>query len=371
MTENLNRTDPSRGWFVGQFGARRAILKALAVVSGLVLTLGGVAALAVFAHPVSARPLPVPDTSQDSVELESAWLVVLWVDGEVVWRPEERRDARPSALAIGERLGPGTIVVAEASARAIVLSGGDQIATITGPGRWLLETGRITSLTLATTPPTEPPLKSPRARVDRLSGYREGPMPMLEPLSSQPMFYDDTLPMTLAITQPAAPVSRSARPEVRWHWPFEGGRFDLLIEETDPGDSEVVRVVERWRNLEGRSHLPFSDLDRGATYRITVSLTDLRTPTEPGSPIVDRRLLHILAPSEAEAVDGALESLDALQANARRFRPEIDVLRARLLESHGLLDEAEAIWTGLAILYPGKNDVLSHALRLHSRSVLR
>jgi hypothetical protein len=317
-----------------------------------------------------ARPVPLPDVGQDSVELESAWLVVLWADGEVVWRPEERRDARPTSLAIGERLGPGTIVVAQAGARAIVLSGGDQIATITGPGRWLLETGRITSLVWPTTPPIDPPMRSPRARLDRLLGYREGPMPMLEPLSSQPMFYDDPLPMTLAITQPSAPVSRS-RPEVRWHWPFDGGRFDLLIEETDASGSEVVRVVERWRNLEGRSHVPMSELIEGSTYRLTVSLTSTRRATDGGSPILDRRLLHILAPSEASAVDGALTSLDALQGQARRFRPELDVLRARLLESHGLWDEAEAIWTGLAILYPGNNDVLSHAMRLHSRSVQR
>ena len=64
-------------------------------------------------------------------------------------------------------------------------------------------------------------------------------------------------------------------------------------------------------------------------------------------------------------------SLDELQRTAAAYRPEIDVLRARLLESHGLWDEAEAVWTGLSILYPGRDELLHQALRLRAKSLAR
>ncbi len=334
-----------------------------------------VAAVAVVAAIVSvaapARSLPPRtgvDLAAESVSVEGTWLIVLWTDGEVMARAEDQRETSASPLVLGERLEPGVVVEVASRARAILLAGGEQIATLKGPGRWLIETGRVSSLPL----PYDNSLRSPLARLDRLTGYREGPLPMLEPMSSQPMLVDPGTPLTLAIAHPAAPVTRNVRPEIRWHWPFDGGRFDLTIEQTDPSGTEVVRLVERWRNLEGRAHLPWSDLEMGATYRISLTHSPSadRPPTAgaSASPIVDRRLLHVLAPSEVAAVDGALASLDALQGEGRKFRPEIDVLRARLLESHGLWDEAEMVWTGLAILYPGKDDTLHNALRLHMRN---
>lgn len=304
-----------------------------------------------------------------SAPTENPRPVVLWTEGDVAWRHEEHREAGWTSAVVGERLAPGTLVEAAAGGRAILLAGSDLVATLVGPGRWLIETARLTSL-----PPGDGATgtglpRAARPRLDRLQGYREGPLPLLEPLSSQPMLSESPLPMTLALTHPSTPVSRTVRPEIRWHWPYEGGRFDLTIEETDGTGGESARLIERWRNLAGRQHLPVAELERGRTYRISLSHAGDSGPTTSArSPIVDRHSVHILATSEAVAVDGALASLDALQAGARRFRPEIDVLRARLLESHGLWDEAEAVWTGLAILYPGREDVLAHAMRLHART---
>lgn len=336
-----------------------------------------------------ARPAPtLPEPTPDAVAFEGTGVVVLWVEGEVVWRPEDRREVQPMALVIGERLEPGMLIEAGASSRAILLSGGDRMATLTGSGRWLIETDRLTSLPQPG-PGERPdrmdrvdrpdrvaaPLRSPRPRVDALVGYREGPMAVLEPLVSMPLVLDEALPMTLAITEPSAPVLRSELPVFRWHWPFGGGRFDLVLEEVDPGGIEVVRLVERWRNLQTKQLEPWAPLLPGRTYRVTVSLASTAPerasagPTIADSPIVDRQTFHILAPSERSAVDGAIASLTAMQKEAKLFRPELDVLKARLLESHGLWGEAEALWTGLAILYPSRDDVLAHALRLHARSL--
>jgi hypothetical protein len=362
MVENLS--DPGER----RCDARRWALLGLAIALGIFAPRG-----------VSARPAPtLPEPAPDAVELEGNALVVLWVDGEVAWRPEDRREVQPTPLVIGERLEPGMIIEANAGSRAILLSGGERVATLAGSGRWLIETTRLSSL--AQPAPGDRAergggLRSPRPQLDQLVGYREGPMAVLEPLASMPLVLDEALPMTLAIIEPSAPVLRSELPELRWHWPFEGGRFDLVLEEVDPGGNEVVRLVERWRNLQAKQLVPWAPLLPGRTYRVTVSLASSAperssagsAPSD--SPIVDRQRFHILAPSERSAVDGAIASLDALQKEAKRFRPELDVLKARLLESHGLWAEAEAVWTGLAILYPTRDDVLAHALRLHARSL--
>ena len=94
-----------------------------------------------------------------------------------------------------------------------------------------------------------------------------------------------------------------------------------------------------------------------------------RARTELRIELRDRRLKQrhrVLA-----AVDGAVASLDELQRAASAYRPEVDVLRARLLESHGLWDEAESVWTGLTLLYPGRDELLHQALRLRAKSLVR
>lgn len=366
MAENLS--DPCAG---GRNGPRWALVSL------------GIALSALAAQRVSARPAPtLPEPAPDAIAFEGNGVVVLWVEGEVAWRPEDRREVQPTPLVIGERLEPGMVVEAGGSSRAILLSGGERVATLTGSGRWLIETDRLTSLAQPT-PGERPdradragPLRSPRPKLDELVGYREGPMAVLEPLASMPLVVDEALPMTLAITEPSAPVLRSEVPEIRWHWPFEGGRFDLILEEVDPSGVESVRLIERWRNLQTKQLRPWAPLLPGRTYRVTVSLASSAperasaAPVIADSPIVDRQRFHVLAPSERSAIDGAVASLDALQKDAKRFRPELDVLKARLLESHGLWGEAEAVWTGLAILFPSRDDILAHALRLHARSLI-
>jgi len=291
-------------------------------------------------------------------------LVVVWHDGEVTSAPVDA-DVTPSAPLIGEVLSADTRVEARKGGRLQLLVAGDRLLTLDGPGAWVVASGRVQAVASA---PGAAPGHAPRPpAIEPLATYREGPLPTLEAGSSQPLLGDTALPPTLLITHPVVPVTRHEQPEIRWHWPYEDGRFDLVLEEVDAAGTPL-RLIERWRNLAGRSHRLFSPLERGLAYRARIAH---RTDEDGATPISDQRTFHVLAPTEIAAVDGALASLDALQQAARSYRPEIDVLRARLLESHGLWDEAEAVWTGLTLRYPAKDELLHQALRLHARGLAR
>lgn len=287
-------------------------------------------------------------------------LIIVWHEGEVTCAPVDG-DAAPSAPLIGEALTADTRVEAADGGRLQILIAGDRLLTLDGPGAWVVASGQVHPL--ASTHPGVP--RAPQ--LEPLATYREGPLPTLEAGSSQPLLGDTSLPPTLLITHPVVPVTRQERPDIRWHWPYEDGRFDLVLEEVD-AEGAPLRVIERWRNLAGRSHRLWAPLERGLAYRVRVAH---RTDEDGATPISDQRVFHVLAPSEIAAVDGALASLDALQYDARSYRPEVEVLRARLLESHGLWDEAEAVWTGLTLRYPSKDELLHQALRLHARSLTR
>jgi len=305
------------------------------------------------APPVSPVPLPEP------LAIDGA-LVVVWHEGDVTRAPVDASAAATPPL-LGEQLIKDTRLEARAGGRLRILVAGDRLLALEGPGAWLVGSGQVLTL-------VDPPgLAAGRPpRVEPLATYREGPLPTLEAGSSQPLLEDMTLPPTLLVTHPIVPVTRHDRPDIRWHWPYPGGRFDLLLEEVD-GDGHPLRVIERWRNLAGRSHALWAPLERGQSYRLRLS----HRAEEGASPIADERVFHVLAPSEIAAVDGAVASLDELQRIAPAYRPEVDVLRARLLESHGLWDEAESVWTGLTLLYPGRDELLHQALRLRAKSLVR
>lgn len=305
---------------------------------------------------LAATPPPEPPPAL----LVDGVMTTVWVDGEVTRAPTDA-SAAPTAPLIGETLGRDTRIEARAGGRLLILAAGDRLVALIGPGTWTVGAGQLD-------------VAGPDARlptVEPLVGYRDGPLPTLEAATAGPL-EDTSLPPTLLILHPLSPVTRQDDPEIRWHWPYPGGRFDLTIEEIEDLAAEsqplrVRRLVERWQNLAGRAHTLWSPLERGGTYRVR-----LAHRAEGGaSPIADERIFHVLDQSEIAVVTGALEALDALQATARHYRPEIDVLRARLLESHGLWDEAESLWTGLSILYPGHAELLHQALRLRAKSLAR
>ena len=302
--------------------------------------------------------LQVPEPLPAALELDGR-LVVVWHEGEVTMAPVDASAAASEPL-LGEVLPPDTRVTARRGGRMQILAAGDRLLALEGPGVWVIAAGRLVTLGVSAAESGRPP------RVELLETYREGPFPTLEAGSSQPLLIDMALAPTLLLTRPIVPVTREDRPEIRWHWPYASGRFDLLIEEID-GDGGSVRVIERWRNLAGRTHALWAPLLPGASYRVQIA----HRSDDGSTPITDARSFHVLAPSEVAAIDGALASLDGLQQKARSYRPELDVLRARFLESRGLWDEAEAVWTGLTLLYPALDELLQQALRLRSRSLAR
>lgn len=324
---------------------------------------GAIAILLVVAHPALAvprappRPLEsvAPPRTEPGIAVDGQ-LIAMWTDGEV--GVEGAQSAPPARPIPGEVLSPPARLKVAAASRLVLLLAGDRLVELRGPGAWSFEAGRLI--------PEARPGGGPSAepRVEALEAYREGPLPTLIPPLSQPILQDLSLPPALLILQPTAPVLRSDQPTIRWHWPYDGGRFDLLLERVEE-TGRVLGIVERWQNLAGLSHALWAPLERGASYRVSLRY---RSGSD-ASPIVDRQVFHVLATSEVAAVDGALASLDALQVKAARQRPEVEVLRARLLESHGLWAEAEAVWTALALRYPDNESLLQHALRLHAQGL--
>lgn len=327
------------------------------------MKLGPLAISLAFAAPAlavpRAPPRPLESVAPPRVEpgiVVDGQLTAMWSDGEVGLEGAE--SAPPTRPIPGEVLSPPARIKAAVASRLVLLLAGDRLVELRGPGAWLFEAGRLI-------PEARPGVgPSPEPRVEALEAYREGPLPTLIPPLSQPILQDLSLPPALLILQPTAPVLRSDRPTIRWHWPYDGGRFDLLLERVEE-TGRSLGVVERWQNLAGLSHTLWAPLERGASYRVSLRY---RSGSD-SSPIADRQVFHVLAASEIAAVDGALASLDTLQARASRQRPEVEVLRARLLESHGLWAEAEAVWTALALRYPDNEALLQHALRLHAQGL--
>lgn len=311
--------------------------------------------------------------------------VVVWFQGDVTRAPSgsvagppgaprligPAQTSGPQAPLIGEVLTEPTRVDAGTGGQLRLLVAGHQLLLLDGPGAWQIGSGQVVTLDAAGFPAREPtpagtaPASRP-PRVEPLTGFREGPLPLLEPISSQPLLDDLTLSPSLTLTSPIVPVIRTDRPAIRWYWPYPLGAFDLIIEEVD-SEGRSLRRIERWQNVQGRDHTLWNPLDRGRRYRVRITHR-----VEGGlSPIADQRTFHVLAGSEIAAVDGSLDRLDELQRSSIAYRPELDVLRARLLESHGLWDEAETVWTGLTLLFPGRDTLLHQALRLRAKSMER
>ncbi|MFO0748073.1 MAG: hypothetical protein U1F43_20800 [Myxococcota bacterium] len=295
-----------------------------------------------------AQPTPLPGIAPLAL---TDVPVVIWSDGEATVRFGLTLTALPMAPGIGDVLDASHTLELASDGRLVLLVGGERLVVLRGPGTWRVLPGSIETAFGAA------------PKVESLAPYREGPLPGLEAPSSQPP--DDVgLGATLALVDPRAPVARAAPTTLRWHWPHDGGTFELTIARKGADKDEVI---EHWRNLPGREHTLWSPLAGGNAYRVTLALM---TPTGPSDAIVDRRTLRILAEPEVAAIDGALAALDALAAEAAAYRPEYDVLRARMLESNGLLGEAESVWTGLSILYPQRDELYQQAVRLHRRSSL-
>jgi len=317
-----------------------------------VLVLALVAALLTQPAPLGRGPqvaLP-PDGERAAGEIPPVPIdrpIVLWTDGDV--RARAAVGASASLPVIGDALEAGHSLELATNGRAVLLDG-ERLVIVRGAGYWRAARGALETA------------NGDAPRVEVIGGYREGALPTLEPTTSQPLDGDLGLAGTLALASPSGPVVRLPPTRVRWHWPHVGGRFDVTVTRAEPDGATTT--VERWANLEGREHVLWARLEPGSEYRFDIALAaqGVASPA-----ILDARVVRVLAPSELAAVEGALAALDTVAAPSRRHRPELEVLRARLLESYGLWADAEAVWTGLSLLHPDRPELLHRAVRLHRR----
>lgn len=197
-----------------------------------------------------------------------------------------------------------------------------------------------------------------------------GDLPSSGISNTRPEVAPGALGATLELIAPDAPVARDLRPHIRWTWPYADAHFDLDVSRIDPASGTVLERVERWQNLQGSAHDLMGPLVFGATYRVDLAL---RSGSAASAVISDAREFRVLDRAELDQLGAALAELALVSvAETARdplgdpYRPEFDILRARILERFGLAGEAQALWTGLSILHPERPELLAEALRLRA-----
>jgi|GEM_PF-1875527 len=298
------------------------------------------------------RPALVPIAPPIAIEHE---LTTLWVEGDAraVLAEAGPTVATSAALSCGEPLPPGALVEVPERGRVVWLSGDLRVLTAYGPA-----THRWDGDVLAT-------LAGAAPRVSVVPGYREGPNTPLPAVATTAPDDDEDPNVGLTFVAPVATVLRDVAPVLRWRWAEADARFDLTLERVE-SDAEAV-IIERWRSLAGRSLVLWRPLERGARYRAVISLHGARALARVVSDQVEFDVLD--AAGEA-ALDDALAALRAAGRGAPP-RPELEVLRARVFESYGLLADAERAWAALALLYPGRPELNAQARRLARAAAAR
>ncbi|TNF32588.1 MAG: hypothetical protein EP329_09725 [Deltaproteobacteria bacterium] len=199
-----------------------------------------------------------------------------------------------------------------------------------------------------------------------IAGYREGPRMPLPPIATPAPDEGESRNIGLAFVSPAATVLRDRSPVLRWRWSEPDARFDVTLLRADGAGAGTV--VERWQALAGRSLVLWGPLDRGGRYRAIISLHGASALARVVS---DEVAFAVLDGADAAALDEALAGLRAAATRAGGERPELQVLRARVFESYGLLAEAERAWAALALLYPERAELNAQARRLAREVRLR
>lgn len=332
------------------------------------LVLLGVAACAVAPLPQAAALGPTAAAHGAALhararpvgEVTASHALALWLEGDVRLSSDPSAAARGPApddvqrplgdpLYIGDPVTAGDTLIVPADARALILLDGHRVARIAGPARH-----HFTGAALSRR-------DGPAASVTALDGFRErpdAPSPNLHYLPPAPRPEPE---VGLALTAPPPTLSRDPDPLVRWRWSGADDRFDLSLARLD--DADELTVVERWRGLAGRSLRLWAPLEPGARYRVTITLRGARPFSRV---IVDQVDFALLDDVARRAVEGSLAALGALLRPGDPVRPELEVLRARLLERYGLLAEAERVWAALSLLHPDRLEPRHHARRLHA-----
>ena len=305
--------------------------------------------------PPTAVPVS-PDAIPVSAELPRVpvghGIAALWVEGPASVRvgagdPEQASADLP--MLCGDVTPPGSTLTLGEGARAVLIGGDLQLMSLRGPGvhRW-------TGDELVT-------VAGPRPALSSVPGYREGPLAPLPPIATLVPRDGDHIERDLAFVSPPATAQRDTRPVLRWRWSEPDARFDVTVSRSADDGSEAI--VERWRALSGRSLVLWAPLERGAGYHATIALHGARSP---GGQVSDEVTFSVLADADDAALAASLGALREVASRDGEVHPELEVLRARLYESYGLLADAERTWAGLALLYPAHGELNAQARRLAS-----
>lgn len=307
----------------------------------------------------------VASETRDRPPTPAQHATVLWLDGEVTVSsrapapaPAPDEPEPPAALTplIGEALAaPATIRVPAKGSLALLVAG-ERLVRLRA-GQYALDERGLRVIA------------GPTPRATELGGYREGSALSVPPPTSFEPPPEPAIGEVLRITAPAPTVILTQRPLFEWRSSVAGGRFDLTVRRVDKAggapanESAEAELVEQWKGLGGRALLATATLRRGGRYRLTIALSGGAAVTRATSRTLE---FEVLGAVEKRALDGALEALDALReaGGGGAVAPELEVLRARLFESYGLLADAERIWAALAILEPGHAELRNQARRL-------
>ncbi|PKN54914.1 MAG: hypothetical protein CVU56_24120 [Deltaproteobacteria bacterium HGW-Deltaproteobacteria-14] len=298
-------------------------------------------------------PVP-PDSASASKELPRIpvghGITSLWVEGPASVSAGPEEPGQPSVelpMLCGDVTPPGRVLTLGAGARVVLVGGDLQLMSLRGPAvhRW-------TGDELVTVAGARPALSV-------VAGYREGPLVPLPPTATAAADERDRDSVALAFVAPPATALRDTRPVLRWRWSAPNGRFDVTLARAadDGGDP----IIERWRALSGRSLVLWAPLERGARYRATIAVHGARALAGGES---DEIAFGVLADADEAALTRSLNALREAAGRAPDVHPELQVLRARLFETYGLLADAERTWAGLALLYPEHPELNAQARRL-------
>jgi hypothetical protein len=148
-----------------------------------------------------------------------------------------------------------------------------------------------------------------------------------------------------------------------WEASERDARFDLTLQRRELDGSLVL--VEQWEGLAGRVSAPWEPLAAGTWYRWTIAPTGAG---ERGQGAAETWFL-LLAPEQVARALDRVAAIDVLTAEVVAEEPVLDVLRCRVLETHGLLTDAEALWSDLAERRPERDDLGRQVRRLRARQL--
>jgi hypothetical protein len=322
----------------------RACLVACATV-GLLWTLGGGTAVA--------------QAPTDTVLLDANHRpVVLWVVGVVSAieltepvAPGGVEPATPPAIevpiVIGGKISEDVSFHFDAGAMLVLLDDGQRLMTLAGPGSVTL-TQRLLQ-----------PTAGASIKLDPLVGFREIRQPAADVEGSAP---GGTPSGLLAISTPRRTAIRERRPRLRWSSnAADGARFDVRVTCQTDGQWDEV---ELWRGVSSRALTLYKPLPPGASCRLTVALSGASAADETLRSDAAFRVLDVV---QGRSVEGGLAALSAITSSVSAPSPAIEVLRARFLAHHGLLEDAERVWTTLASEFPARGELADHVEHLRRR----